>query len=106
MPGTTLPRTVRISVLALDCALWPLAGFAALDWDVRPLVLTLALASIGTVALGFLYLAAKIDEIASQQRERTHERQLALIRAIELMSCGPVTGPQEKLETTELRVVS
>jgi len=106
MAATTLPRAVRNSVRVITLAMWVTVPVAAVAWDVRSLVVALGLAAVGTGAQGFLYLADKIDVLATRQRERFHERQLALIGVIEQMSCGPVTGPQEKLEPSALRVVS
>lgn len=106
MAAKTLPRTVRNAVRAVTCLLWAVVPVAALAWDVRSLVLMLGLAAVSTGAVGFLYLAEKFDALASLHRERTHERQLALIAVIEQISCGAATDPEGKRVPTGLRAVS
>ncbi len=102
MPGTTLPRTVRTAVRIATIALWVTVPVAAFAWDVRLLIVALALAAVGTGAWGFLYLADQNDKSMRLVRQSFDARQDMLVRVIEQMACGPAPEP----ETSPLRVAS
>jgi hypothetical protein len=106
MVAKTLPIAVRNAVRMLTCFLGAMVILAAVAWDTDSLIVSLTLAVMSTGALGFLYLAEKIDALMTMQRKSEHERQLMTIGLLEQMACGPVTDPEGKRQATGLRVVS
>lgn len=101
------------TVLAwLSLPFWGLAVTAALVWDVRSVVIAFALALTATCAWPYRHLTERVEGMVKQLTERNdgmvkqiadmvHDRETALIRAIDLLASGPPPAAAAEPETTE-----